>query len=454
MKKMLLYLSKIKFQRLLLFGYRTRVPENQLLLGYFSYVVVGTFLLCLPVSQKIGISIIDNLFNATSALSTTGLITVSLADAYTLFGKLVILSLIQIGGIGYMTLISFILLVSTNHLDTDRTNVLNKEFTFPKSFELNEFIKSIILFTFGIELLGAIALSVIFYFAHCPQPIWYGIFHSISAFCTAGFGLYNDSFESFKFNAPFNIVLSLISFSGSMGFIVLFDVWQWLTKKKPFITFTSKIILWVTIILTIFGTLMIFFFEPSIRAFTANQKLLVSFFQAENALTTTGFNSIPIGILSEGILMILTILMYVGASPSGTGGGLKSTTLTGLIGYINSKLKRRHNVTFFHREIPEERVSIAINIFIIYTSVLFFGSCLLTFTEKAPLQNLLFEAASALGTVGLSVGVTNSLTFAGKIILTSLMFIGRAGVITIGTVVLLHRIRLLREGTKMEDLAV
>jgi trk system potassium uptake protein TrkH len=239
-----------------------------------------------------------------------------------------------------------------------------------------------------------------------------------------------------------------------MGFIVLFDVWQWLTKKKPFITFTSKIILWVTIILTVFGTLMILFFEPSIRAFTASQKLLVSFFQAENALTTTGFNSIPIGILSEGILMILTILMYVGASPSGTGGGLKSTTLTGLIGYINSKLKRRHNVTFFHREIPEERVSIAINIFIIYTSVLFFGSCLLTFTEKAPLQNLLFEAASALGTVGLSVGVTNSLSFAGKIILTSLMFIGRAGVITIGTVVLLHRIRLLREGTKMEDLAV
>jgi trk system potassium uptake protein TrkH len=410
-------------------------------------------LLCLPFSQAVPVSVIDNLFIATSALSTTGLVTVSVSDSYTFFGELVILALIQIGGIGYMTLSSFIVMASTSHLSSTRSSLLQKEFSLPEDFSIRSFIISIIRFTFIIEISGALLLWLIFLKAGKSHALWSAVFHSISSFCTAGFGLYNDSFESLKFNLPLNIVVMLLSYLGAIGFIVLHDVERRMLKGKA-ITFTSKIIIAVTILLSVFGTMLIYFFEPSVQAFNVQEKVITSLFQAMTAITTVGFNTIPIGNLSQGILMVIVFLMYVGASPSGTGGGLKSTTLTAIIGFVVSVMKGREKVILFGREIPPARVRVAISIMIIYTTLLFLGSALLAFTEKTAYMNILFEAASALGTVGLSTGITAALSFSGKIIIIFLMFIGRVGIITFGTVLVLNKVTKFRENIMQADLAV
>ncbi len=434
MKELLL---KLNLEKLLTLGYFSKIPQRQLFYGYLSYILFGTVLLCLPFSQKQYVSIIDNLFTSASAVSTTGLATISISDYYTFFGQIVVMLLIQLGGIGYMTISSFLVLNITNHFTQNETTVLKSEFTLPQGFTLRNLIRSIVIFTFVFELFGAIALFFTFYSCGAENPIWLSIFHSVSAFCTAGFGLYNDSFEQFKYNTNVNIVLSVLSYAGGIGFIVLLDFARKIRHRKYRISFTSKIILILTLLLTIFGTTQLFVHEPSIQNLDDYSKLKVSFFQTMTAITTVGFNTIPISVLHPSSLMVIVILMYIGASPSGTGGGLKSTTFVAIIAYVKSRLSSSTDVTILGSKIPKYRYRAALTSFILYTSVLFFGTYLLTFTENLSLMQLLFETSSALGTVGLSTGITGTLTPFGKLVLISLMFIGRVGVITLGNALLI-----------------
>ena len=413
-------------------------PQQSLFFGFFMYMVLGWIFLSLPFSQKISTDFIDTLFTSTSALSTTGLATVSTFDNYTFFGQFIILTLIQIGGIGYMTLTTYILLSTTKQITHWHKKILYNEFTMPKEFKIQDFLKSVIVFTFTIEIIGAI----LFYFAFRPIhsdtffTVWTSIFHSVSSFCTAGFSLYNTSFEAYATNTFLNGIVLFLTISGGLGFIVVTDIWYYFSKKSNSISFTTKMIT-----LSFFGVLFIataitFFGESTIQHYPVFERLEIAAFQTVNAISTAGYNSIPLSNLTLGVLLTIIFLMYIGAAPSSTGGGMKITTLTAVIAIVKSKVRNQAKVTYLGKKIPADRLEMAVSTFIFYTAILFFSVFLLSFTENHSLEKLLFEATSAIGTVGLSMGITGSLSVWGKIILISIMFIGRVGVITFGLAIL------------------
>lgn len=413
-------------------------PAKILLLGYASYVVLGWIFLSLPISQNVPISNIDNLFTATSAVSTTGLVTVDPSLSYSFFGELVILLLIQIGGIGYMTFGSFVILSTRHKMSPFRTRLTKNTFALPSDFEISRFIKMVVIFTLVCEAVGAAALYMIFLSHGVNDALWSAIFHSVSAFCTAGFSLNSSSLMEFVDNPMLNFVIAALAYTGAIGFIVATDVWQRLMGRQKFLHFTTKIILEVTIWFALVGTILLFIIEPSIQQMPAWQRLMTSFFQVMSASTTVGFNTIDIGGFSASIIMLMYVFMIFGASPSGTGGGLKSTTLAALLGLIKSTLKRRETVRVHKRELSPERLQIATASFAFYMLVLTGAMILLLALESATFEVVLFEAISALGTVGLSMGLTGDLTVLGKLIIILLMLMGRIGVLTFGIAMAMH----------------
>jgi trk system potassium uptake protein TrkH len=429
-------------------------PQQNILFGFLSYTFIGWLILCLPFLHKQTVSVLDNLFMATSAISTTGLVTVSLYDSYTIVGQIIIMLLVQIGGIGYMTFTSFILLSRKSPLTHWHQKVLNTEFALPKGFEIKDFLKSVIIFTIIIETIGALAFYIAFTNAGVEHnfAIWSSVFHSVSTFCTAGFGLYNDSFEQFADNTGLNVIISFLAICGSLGFIVVTDIWNRITKKTKAITFTTKIIFGMMVFLLAVGTIITYFFEPSVQNL-ADNKFMISFFQSMSALTTVGFNTVPIGSLTLSVLLVIIFLMYIGASPSGTGGGMKSTTLTALIAIMWSRIRNSNQVTFFGNSIPAERLYVATSVFMLYAAVIFLSTFLLSLSENFELRDLIFETTSAIGTVGLSTGITGGLSSLGKIIIIFIMFVGRLGVLTFGLAILARKNQS-NQPSKEEDIAL
>ncbi|HEY9172380.1 MAG TPA: potassium transporter TrkG [Verrucomicrobiae bacterium] len=404
-----------------------------LLLGYTSYIVLGWLVLWLPIChQTSGLKSLDHLFMATSAVSTTGLTTISTADSYNFLGELVLLLLIQFGGLGYMTLSSFTMLALVGQLSPLRQRMSSTSLSLPQGFEVRAFLRVIVGFTLVIEILGALALYPVFVRHAAPQPVWQAVFHSVSAFCTAGFGLFNDSFESYRDDVWLNVVITVLSYLGAIGFIVMHDLWKSLRHLKPHVTLTSKVILAGTVWISLIGTVLFALDEPSVKTLPATQRWMASLFQVMTASTTVGFNTIPIGGLSASSMFLLTVVMIIGASPSGTGGGLKTTTFTALWAAMMGVVRRRDTATFLGREIPEHRMRAAVATMMFYVLTLAAGIYALALVEKAPLPDQMFECASALGTVGLSRGITASLTPLGKAIIIALMFLGRVGPVVLG----------------------
>ena len=428
-------------------------PVRVVAIGYLSYILAGWVLLALPISHAAApVSGLDALFTSASALSTTGLATVSTGNGFSLFGQIVILLLIQIGGVGYMTFGSFVVLSRSGDLSGRREQIGNVVFSMPREFQVAKFIRSVVLFTVLVEMAGVATLFSVFRQAGLDRPLWSAVFHSISAFCTAGFSLYDTSFEALRGNMAVNAILGVLSYLGAIGFIVFVDAWRRLVGKTARLTLTSRIILVTTAWVSLVGIALFFAAEPSIRHLPPYERLAASTFQVMAAITTVGFNTIPIGQLSQASLFLIIMLMVVGASPSGTGGGLKTTTFTALFGVIRSALLGREKVTFWRKEIPEARVRLAIASLGFYVGALILGCYLLALTEHLPFEGLLFEAASALGTVGLSTGLTAQLTPLGKVILVFLMFIGRVGPLTFGIALFMPSST--RQPRGKEDLAI
>ena len=418
---------------------KIRNPALFLTFGYLLYVVIGWLALCFPLMQQEKIGALDNLFMATSAVSTTGLVTVDTGSVYTFWGQLVILMLIQLGGIGYMTFGSFIVMSIRRKLTTARMEATKSTFALPKNFSPLRFVRSVVIFTLICEAVGAVSLYILFVIdGQIDKPMWNAIFHSVSAFCTAGFSLFPDSFESFKFNPYVNLVIAALSYLGAMGFLVMSDVWRVSRDKKTNLYFTTKIILKITLTFAIIGTCLFYALEPSIQGYEPWQRLLTSFFQIMTAATTVGFNTIPIGALAPSIVLFLCFLMIFGASPSGTGGGLKSTTLAILGALIRSVLRRRSSVRLRKREISADTLNLATASFVFYMMVLLVAVTLLLALQPLGLETghtfevILFEAISALGTVGLSMGITGNLAPLSKLIIILLMFMGRVGILNFG----------------------
>lgn len=418
----------------------SKSPQMNLVWGFFLYTVVGFILLSLPFFHKTDVPLLDSLFISTSAISTTGLVTISVADSFNFYGQLIVMLLFQVGGIGYMTLTTYFLLFTAKKITHWHSRIIGTAFTMPKSIKINDFLKSVVIFTLIMETLGAICFFIAFKNTgmETVKALWYSIFHSVSAFCTAGFGLFNDSFEGYQDNTFINVIISVLAIAGSLGFIVITDLWYRISGKSKNLSFTTRIIIYGFAILLLAGTSLTYFTEPLVHQ-TGDSALMKSFFQAMTSMTTVGFNTIATGNLSLPILLLIVFLMYIGASPSGTAGGMKITTLTAMISVLKSRVLGQKKITFMKRLIPFERLYVATSTFILYTSLIFLFSFLMTFSETANFEEILFEVASALGTVGLSRGLTGELTEVGKILIIILMFIGRVGVLTFGFALLARK---------------
>ena len=437
-------------------------PVKLVLLGYLSYALIGWLLLCLPVCQAEAVSAMDNLFIASSAMSTTGLITVNTPLVYTFWGELVILSLIQLGGIGYMTLGSFVVLTGTRRLSRFREGMLRSAFVLPEGFKPAAFVRNVVLFTFLVEAIGAVLLYFAFSAAGVEARgdagqigadfggtgflVWQAIFHSVSAFCTAGFSLFPDSLESYRMDVWINLIISGLALLGALGFIVMTDLAASFAGVKRRVTLTTRIILSFTFMVIIAGAAVLYLAEPTIAELPNEERLLAAWFQSMTALTTVGFNTLPYGVMAAGPMLMVIFMMVVGASPSGTGGGLKSTSVSAVWATMRSVLRGQEEVTFYGHKIPSRRLHLAYASVGFYVVTLFVGSLLLLLTESPPaslagalaqeaelawaFEDYLFEASSALGTVGLSRGVTGDLSPLGKLILVAMMLIGRVGPLT------------------------
>ena len=401
-------------------------------------ILIGSFLLMLPVSNAQGISqpFIDALFTAASAVSTTGLIVVDTPVYYSLFGQIIIIILIQIGGLGYMVFFVLASMMLKRRITISGKKYLRESITRLTKIDLLHFARLTIYYTLVIESIGAL-LYFIIWIKDYPvlDSAYLSVFHSISAFCTAGFSLFSDSLCGYKNNLWINIISNILVIAGALGFFVLYDVSEYLKqviKKEPArrLTVHTKTVLSITASLLIIGTILVFLFEPV--SGTVDEQLLTSSFQVISASTTVGFNTVDIGTLCNASLFILIILMFIGASPGSTGGGIKTTSFAVFSKFSLSTLTERESTSFFKRSINLETYKkAAAQIFVGSVSVIFF-TLLLTITEKQDFIKLLFESVSAFGTVGLSTGITFGLSFWGKIFIIALMFIGRIGPLVIG----------------------
>jgi trk system potassium uptake protein TrkH len=368
----------------------------------------------------------------TSAISTTGLVTVPTGDSYTLLGQFVHLLLFQLGGVGYMTISSFVVLARGGKLSPERAGILKTGFALPGYFPIDRFVYHVIAYTLTVEALGTAVLWWEFSSAGEATPLWSAIFHCVSAFATAGFGLHGDSLERFAWNVPVNLTIGVLSYLGAIGFIVFQDVYYSLRNRERMMTLTSKVILVMTVALFIVCTPVVYFIEPSFRSLPLGRGLIAAAFQVMTASTTAGFNTVPIGPLTNGALWLIVILMVIGASPSGTGGGLKTTSVSAVYATIASIVRRRGQVSMLGYEVPSARLLVAMASIGFYLTMLTIGVLLLCISEQQSFLALLFEAASGLGTVGLSMGITGEVTTFGKVVLIVLMFAGRVGPITLG----------------------
>jgi len=422
--------------------------------GYLALTILCFIILLLPVSHQTEIPLIDQIFLAVSIVSTTGLSSVDFGSSYSFFGQFVSLCFIQLGGIGYMALATFIIIKQYHKIPRLSVGLLRLEFNLPQKYPLLQFIYSVGIFTVMIEIVGAVVLYFGFKEEGIDAALWYAIFHSISAFCTAGFSLFGDSMTSFSDNAFITTTILCLSLLGSIGFIVLFDLWYKLTGKRKGITLTSKIIITSTFVIWIIAAILLYFSDKTV-IMTGWYGLSQAIFQSISAHTTVGFNNVDLSQYNLAGTFVLIIIMVIGASPAGTGGGIKTTSISAIFSVLISILKRKKHITFFNKEIPASNIYLAISSMIFYSTILLIGTWLILILDGShfTFEKLLFEVASALSTVGLSTGITADLSIASKILICCLMFIGRLGVLTFGFA-LISESPLLRQKPRMEDIAI
>jgi trk system potassium uptake protein len=432
--------SKVAYSATSSFLFRLKLqPAQVVLLSFGGWILLGTLLLALPVSVNPdkSISMVDALFMATSATCVTGLSTISLLDDFSIFGQMVILTLFQVGGLGIMTLSSSMAMIMGKNLQMREQVIMQDVLDTSNSQELLGLIVDIIKFTFTIEFIGAIFLTVGFYQEgfEIGQAIYYGFFHSISAFCNAGFALFNNSMEDFKFNPIVHFTLGALFLTGGLGFAVITDLSNAIKARRGFrsLSVHTKIVLSTNAFLITFGMLYLFFgeFLHAFQNMSMWERFQVSLFQSLTT-RTAGFSTFDLNALHPHCIYMMVLMMFIGASPGSTGGGVKTTTFAVLLQSVIATLKGRGEVEFFERTVPSQIVVKAIAIFII--ALIIVSSGILIMMRLEPDKSFLalfFEVTSAFATVGLSLGITPYLSVMGKLCLVSLMFLGRVGPLTL-----------------------
>lgn len=414
-------------------------PAQVILLSFGGLILLGSLVLILPVSAAPGrtITFVDALFMATSATCVTGLSSISLPDEFSIFGQMTMLILAQVGGLGIMTLSSSLALIMGKNLQMREQVIMQDVLDASGSQELLGLIVDIIRYTFIIEFIGAIILSIGFYQEgfEIGQSIYFGFYHSIMAFCNAGYALFNNSLEDFKFSPLISLTVAFLIILGGIGFSVIKDVVMTINSKRSLKTLSvhTKIVLSVNTLLLILGTTYLFFgeFLHAFQDMTIAERLQVSFFQSVTP-RTAGFNTINLNSLHPHSIYLMILLMFIGASPGSTGGGVKTTTFAILLQSVTATLKGKFDVEFFERKVPSATVVKSIAIFIISLIIVSVGILVMMRIEPDKgFLALFFEVISAFGTVGLSLGITPFLSVLGKITIIIMMFIGRVGPLTL-----------------------
>ena len=408
-------------------------PPMVLSLGFAILITVGGLLLSLPFFTKSGQAtpLVDSLFVAASASCVTGLTPVNTLEHWNTYGHIIIIILIQIGGLGVMSLASIIPLILGKKIGMKSRQILKEQLNVESLEGMIVLFKYVLAFTFATEILGAILLSIKFVPLYgAGKGVWYAVFHSISAFCNAGFDILGDSIYSFREDLLINLTLCALVIVGGLGFVVTSELFRRRSFKK--LSTHSKLVLMVTAILLIFGTLMFLFLENEdgvLQYESLKGSILESFFQSVVA-RTAGFYSVDLSHIKDSTALMLMGLMFVGGSPGSTAGGIKTTTLGVLFLSTHAVVRGESEPVVFGRHISTETVRKALAIFLVSIVIILSVSFMLTITESAPLVDILYETVSALATVGASKGMTPHLTDAGKNLITLCMYLGRIGPMT------------------------
>jgi trk system potassium uptake protein TrkH len=428
-------------------------PAQLMLISFVSLIGFGAALLIQPVATTAGnhTDLLGAIFTATSATCVTGLIVYDTATHFTLFGQAVILALIQVGGLGIMTFSMSLALLMRRSFSMKSQVVMQGVLDQDAVMNIRQMVGFIVIMTLLLEAVGATALFFSWrpYFDNGGQAAWASVFHSVSAFCNAGFSTFSNNLVWFEHSLPVNAIIGGLIVLGGVGFVVIGDFYQALKNKlkrphgaKHKFRIQSRLALSWTGGLIFFGAILIYWLEHN-RLFAGvrtDQALLVSLFQSITT-RTAGFNTCNIGALQPATLFLMIILMFIGACPGGTGGGIKTTTVAVLWAMIRAGFNRRDETELYRRTIPVEVIQKAIMVLCSSLLLVCGATMLLAVFEQKPFMDVLFETVSAFGTVGLSTGLTPELSDPGRILITLLMFIGRLGPLTIGFAFILRNIR-------------
>ena len=413
-------------------------PVQMLALSFIVVIFLGTLFLRLPQAAADGarMPFIDALFTITSATCVTGLTVKDTAVYFTPFGQTVILVFIQIGGLGIMTLSSFFALIFMGKMGVRSKVTMKDVLSVDSSIDLYYLLKTIVLYTFVIEFTGALLLGARWY--SYGFGLWrsaaLGIFHSVSSFCNAGFSLFSNNLMDFDGDLAVNLPVMLLVLLGGLGFSVLFNIRQLLRPsdgKRPKMQVQTGIVIISTALLIITGAVLFLLLENMnvLKGMPLGKKVLVSFFQSVTP-RTAGYNTVDMARIYPVTSFIIIILMCIGASPGSTGGGFKTTTFVLLLAMIRDVLLGRDEVCIYKRSVPWSTVNRAVALIIIYMGLVFIFSFLMLIIDDFDILDTFFEVCSALGTVGLSRGITPALSSAGKMIMIAAMYIGRIGPLT------------------------
>lgn len=433
-------------------------PSQILVAGFLALILVATVLLMLPISSQSGQStaFIDALFTSTSAVCVTGLVVVNTLEYWSLFGKIIILLCIQIGGLGFMSLVSMLFVFMGKKITLKSRLIMQEALSSNTTAGVVRFTKAIVQLTFLVEGIGAFFLSFVFVPEYgLLKGIGYSIFHAISAFCSAGFDLIGrNSLTPYVGNSIVNFTIMGLIVAGSLGFCVWIDTYHMIKMKRQSAEhFTwkqafykmplhTKLVWTITIFLIVFG--FVFFFLAELRnpntlgALSFKDKIYAALFQSI-APRTGGFNTLTLTELTPASKLMSVILMFIGGSPAGTAGGVKTVTIGVLVLCAMSTIKGRESTVVYKRRIPRTVISRALTVVIIAITVIMGTLMILTVTENADFMALLFEVVSAFATVGSTLGLTPNLTVIGKMIIIILMFIGRLGPVTIAVALMVRQ---------------
>jgi trk system potassium uptake protein TrkH len=424
-----------------------RMNAGQLaILSFGTVILVGALVLMLPVSNTRGLGFIDALFTSTSAVCVTGLIVVDTGTAFTPFGQGVILFLIQVGGFGIMTFGTFILFMLGGKAPFPMSDAASGSFLKLRRYSLSEMLSRALVLTLSAEAGGAILLFSRWVREYPLQrALWLSVFHSVSAFCNAGFSLFPDSLMGYAGDLTVNFTIMVLIVLGGIGFFVLIDLWDTLKRDpdpaKRRVSFHTKIVFSMTLLLIFGGAAVLYGLEQDhfFARLPFGQAAIRALFQSVSA-RTAGYNTIDIGRLSDASLFMLILLMFIGAAPGSMAGGVKVTTAGVILIVVLSRLRNISSPSAFGRSVSRGDLEHALSLILLSMFLIGFIVLNLLISEanqpalghdRRLFMELLFESVSAFGTVGLSTGITSSLNDSGRLLITMLMFIGRLGPLTL-----------------------